>query len=265
MLLIGLFYLDRLINEWAVKYNVAVLVDIHAAKGSQNGNDHSAPTNPGNIYWDSYQENIDNTVEVARFLAARYRNAPAFLGVELLNEPTNVNADKLKQYYITAYDAIRSTGNDCILVTSPILWEQNPGTGNNWENFMREPQYTNVWMDWHKYLIWGYEGQTADWIMNQGVNGVASDINSWTGNPLMMGEWCMAAPDSAVFTDTTLTQYANNYINAINAMKGGWTMWTWKQGSYPRPNGGGGWSMRDLLRDCIINPKLWDPTNNKCP
>ena len=59
------------------------LIDIHATKGSQHGNDHSAPTSPGNIYWDGYQENIDNTVEVARFLAARYRTTPASLGVNV--------------------------------------------------------------------------------------------------------------------------------------------------------------------------------------
>ena len=149
-------YLDRLINQWAVKYNVAVLVDIHSAKGSQNGNDHSAPPNPGNVYWDKYQENIDNTVEVARFLADRYRNSVAFLGIELLNEPSNaLNADKLKQYYISAYNVIRNTGNGCVLVTSPILQEQNVGTASNWENFMPPPTYQNVWHDWHKYLIRG--------------------------------------------------------------------------------------------------------------
>jgi glucan 1,3-beta-glucosidase len=77
---------------------------------------------------------------------------------------------KLKDYYLRAYDAIRTTtGNDCILVTSPILWEQNPGTNSHWENFMPSPAYTNMWHDWHKYLIWGYKGQTADWIMNRGV------------------------------------------------------------------------------------------------
>lgn len=147
--------MDRLINHWAVRYNVAVLVGIHAAKGSQNGNDHSAPTNPHNIYWDKYQENIDNTIEVARFLAARYQNSPAFLGIELINEPTSVNADKLKQYYISAYNAIRSTGNTCVIVISPLLNEQNAGTADNWEGFMPPPTYQNVWVDWHKYLIWG--------------------------------------------------------------------------------------------------------------
>ena len=257
-----MYYLDRLINQWAVQYNVAVIVGIHAAKGSQNGNDHSAPTNPGNIYWDKYQENIANTIEVARFLADRYRYAPAFLGLELINEPTNVDTTKLKQYYTTAYNVIRATGNDCILVVSPLLSEQNEGSAGNWENF---PLLSHVWLDWHKYLIWGFDGQTASWLMNQGVAEIASEISKWTGNPLLIGEWSLASPGSAVFTDTTLKQYANNMINTLNVVKGGWTFWTWKQGNGgPRGNGQGGWCFRDLLRDCIVNPKWWDSKSTKC-
>ena len=57
----GLYYLDRLVQQWAVKYNVAVLIDIHAAKGSQNGNDNSAPSVPGQVYWSQYQENVNST------------------------------------------------------------------------------------------------------------------------------------------------------------------------------------------------------------
>ena len=86
-------------QQWAVKYNVAVLICIHAAKGSQNGNDNSAPPVSGQVYWSQYQENIDNTVEVARFLAARYKNVPSFFGVELLNEPTSVDVNILKQLH----------------------------------------------------------------------------------------------------------------------------------------------------------------------
>jgi len=253
-----LAYLDRLINTWAIKYNVAVLVGIHSAKGSQNGDDHSAPPVPGTIYWDKYQENIDNTVEVARFLANRYKNVPSFLGVELLNEP-KCDTGKLKQFYTTAYNAIRATGNNCLLITSPLLWEQNQGTANNWENFLRAP---NVWHDFHKYLIWGFDGKSADWLMNQGVQTVAGDITAWTGNPLIIGEWSLAAPGSATFTDATLKQYATNMITKGLGAASGWTFWTWKQGYGSRGNG---WCMRDLFRDCFINPKLWDPTSTKCP
>ena len=81
-----------------------------------------------------------------------------------------------------------------------------------------------------------------------------------------MGEWCVAAPESATFTDVTLKQYAKNLITTMEAMGGGWTMWTWKQeGGNPRPDGQGGWSMKDLINDCIMDPKWWDTTSTLCP
>lgn len=52
------------------KYGMKVIVDLHALKASQNGNEHSGAR-------DGYQEwgdsNIDETVAVIEFLAARLR------------------------------------------------------------------------------------------------------------------------------------------------------------------------------------------------
>ena len=98
------------------------LIDIHAAKGSQNGKGHSSPPDSEKLYWSQYPENIDNTIEVARFFASRYRYTPSFLGVELLNEPTSVDGAKLKDYYIRAYDAIRKTIRETIASWSPLLF-----------------------------------------------------------------------------------------------------------------------------------------------
>ena len=67
-------------------------------KESKNGNDNSAPTVPGQEYFTStrsqYQENVNNTIKVARFVAQCYKNIPYFLGVELLNEPTLVDFNR---------------------------------------------------------------------------------------------------------------------------------------------------------------------------
>ena len=253
--------MDQLIRVWALNHNVSVLVDIHAAKGSQNGNDHSAPPVPGTIYWDKYQENIDNTIDVATFLADRYRNDPAFLGIELLNEPTDVDRQKLKDYYTTAIDRIRRTGNDCYITNSPILYEQNAGTAGNWEQFTPVPPNTKMWHDWHKYLIWGYEGQTGEWVITEGVAGIANDIARWTGNDLMMGEWCLATlsyPPYTKINDAQLVRFADSMFDTLAAMKGGWTFWTWKQGdASPRGDGEGGWSLRTLLRAGIVKPEMW--------
>ena len=101
--------------------------------------------------------------------------------------------------------------------------------------------------------------------MNQGVQLIANDISKWNGNWLLMGEWSLASPGSATFTDATLKQYFVNMFNTMNTMHSGWTYWTWKQGSGgPRGNGEGAWCLRDLLRDCVVNPKLWDSTSTKC-
>lgn len=62
----ALKYLDTLIFNWARKYNIAVLIDLHAVKGSQNGNDHSAPEDPGKSYWSQYPENVQNAIGGSR-------------------------------------------------------------------------------------------------------------------------------------------------------------------------------------------------------
>lgn len=80
-------YLDRAIQEWAPKYNILVLISLHAAKGSQNGNDHSSPADPGKSHWSAYPENVRNTLDAVEWLARRYHNSDAFLGIGLLNEP----------------------------------------------------------------------------------------------------------------------------------------------------------------------------------
>ena len=85
-------YLDRAIREWAPKYNLLVIISLHAAKGSQNGNDHSSPADPGKSHWSAYPENVRNTLDVVEWLAQRYDgNDMAFLGIGLLNEPASKN------------------------------------------------------------------------------------------------------------------------------------------------------------------------------
>jgi len=248
----GLVYLDRLINQWANKYNVAVLVDIHGAKGSQNGAGNSQPTVNGQVYWDSYQENIDNTIEVARFIAARYRNSPAFLGIDHLNEPINVNPLKLKSYYEKVHQVVRATGNTCILSASSLLYDQQPYASNHWELLTPPPTYTNVWHSWHLYLIWGYEAYDQQWLINNGTAGINSAITNWNnakGNPMFVGEWSLAS--HRYFNNSMLTVYGGKMFQALKAAKSGWTYWNWKV------TGGGGWSMKWLFDQGIINKTMW--------
>ena len=52
------------------KYKLGVIVDLHAAPGSQNPFEHSA-TRDGSQEWGTTDANIAQTVQVIDFLAAR--------------------------------------------------------------------------------------------------------------------------------------------------------------------------------------------------
>lgn len=243
----GLKYLDNVI-QWGNNHNVAVLVGIHAAKGSQNGNDNSAPTDGGKTYWGSYSENIANTVDVAGFLAGRYKDQPSFLGIGMLNEPSgSTTNDNLIDYYGQAYSVIRSK-SDCLVTHSPLLWEQGPG-GNVWPGFFPPPNYSNCLHEWHKYLIWGYEGWSEDRLMNEGIDGISSQISQWQGNWLFIGEFSVATGGSAPFTDTQkFRNFVNKYFSAVKQAHLGFTYWTWKV-SGDEKGGRSSWSLRNLIRN----------------
>ena len=51
----GLQYVDKAM-EWGAAHGIGVLIDMHAAPGSQNGFDHSAPAQKNKALWDSEQQ-----------------------------------------------------------------------------------------------------------------------------------------------------------------------------------------------------------------
>lgn len=195
----ALDYLDRLIRIWAKRHNVAVLISIHAAKGSQNGHDHSAPSEGGQSRWADDARNVQNTIDLAAFLADRYRLDEAFLGIGLLNEPEGTtDAETLTDFYYKAYARIRNTGNFCILTHAPLMSQQDP---QHFADLTPNPKYVNVWHEWHKYLIWGFEDKTEETIFSEAIPFIENQMKTWTGNPLFIGEWSLATTDRAPFAD----------------------------------------------------------------
>ena len=87
----GLQYVDKAM-QWGAAHGIGVLLDMHAAPGSQNGFDHSAPAQKNKERWDSQQQPSPSypaqTLAVIEALAERYGSASALLGFMPLNEPT---------------------------------------------------------------------------------------------------------------------------------------------------------------------------------
>lgn len=98
----GISYLDWAMNM-AETYRLKVLIDLHAAKGSQNGHDHSGRI--GRVDWFRYKGYRQHTIEVLMRLARRYHDAPALWGIELLNEPRLglIRFFLLRRFYARVY------------------------------------------------------------------------------------------------------------------------------------------------------------------
>ncbi|OGL22210.1 hypothetical protein A2707_02640 [Candidatus Saccharibacteria bacterium RIFCSPHIGHO2_01_FULL_45_15] len=88
--------------KMAKKYDLKVLVDLHAAKGSQNGAEHSGRV--GAIRWSECQ---NDTIDLLCQIAKRYGKEQALWGIELLNEPdAKIGQAMLIAFYNRAYAAL---------------------------------------------------------------------------------------------------------------------------------------------------------------
>ncbi|OQR80688.1 hypothetical protein ACHHYP_17306 [Achlya hypogyna] len=236
----GLQYLDALVNVWAKLFNVAVFISVHGAPGSQNGNDHSGVVD--GIHWTDSTTNVQATTDLVLFLVRRYQGASAFLGVGLLNEPGEaVNEGVLFQYYKTTYAAVRKF-SDCVLSVMPRTYHQFAGTGSEMGDFGRG--MTNVWVEWHPYLIWGFESYSEAKLLGAGIDAIAANIKKWSGHPLFFGEWSFVTPGKTFTNAAAYAVFQHKLLSTVNAAQG-WTYWTWKADG---DGYGNRWSLRDLLR-----------------
>jgi len=77
----------RTVNH-AASAGIGVLIDLHGAPGSQNGQPHSGISDgvTGLFSSDSYKK---KTVDVLKFLVKTFSNVTNVAGIQLLNEPNN--------------------------------------------------------------------------------------------------------------------------------------------------------------------------------
>ena len=97
---------------------MTVLIDLHGAPGSQNGQDHSGKS--GEILWPS-SSNIALTVNVLETMSSLWSSIPNVWGFELLNEPHySISHDVLTNFYRDAYSAIRKYSDDTHVVINSL-------------------------------------------------------------------------------------------------------------------------------------------------
>jgi len=136
---------------WARTHGLQVMLDLHGAPGSQNGNDHSGQSGPINFYYND--DNLRRSTEVLR-RAAEWANAAEWRDtvtiIQLLNEPViwddyNYRLNRLKEFYRMAYDAIRGVNSEIVVAIHDAFID-----GNNWYYLRDDPHYYWVMLDTHQ-------------------------------------------------------------------------------------------------------------------
>ncbi len=221
--------------DWADEYGLRILLDLHGAPGSQNGQDHSGRA--GSTTW-TRRSSIQRTLEVIEQLCQRYRRHPALWGIELLNEPGwKIPHRTLRSFYDKGYDIVRRQCGDQVAVVFSDAFK--PLT---WNKFMADEKYQNILLDTHLYqcfspfdkalTVQGHLDKTRhDW----------GSLGEKISRPIIVGEWSLGLDKQAFYGMDERVQHAATKAFAdaqLEAFKQtrGWFFWSYKTETMP------GWS-----------------------
>jgi endoglucanase len=197
----GWAILDNLVS-WAQKHHVYLILDMHAAPGGQAfGFIYDDPAWP--LIWGSSQAQSD-MVAMWQAIAARYHDASAIAGYDLLNEPWTSGA-QLSSLYARTIAGIRAVDQRHMI----ILEGAHDARDFSWAT---KPLDSNMVYSAHMYL---WSQTNAQQQLNAYAQmAQAQQVPLWIGE---FGENTSAADASQVaMFDAQPTVV-------------GWSFWTWKQ------------------------------------
>ncbi|ODN03381.1 Glucan 1,3-beta-glucosidase [Orchesella cincta] len=229
-------------------HGLQVMMDLHGAPGSQNGNDHSGQSGSIGFYYND--ENLQRSVNVVRQIA-RWANASEWRNtvsiIQTLNEPIlwddyDYRLGRLKDYYGMAYHAVREVNDLAVVAVHDAFIDLT-----NWYYFRDDPQYWWVMLDTHLYQVFGdeYQGLTCEQhaALACRYRDRLGDANSklWT----VVGEWSLATPHSCNNQGDIARQQIGVYENSGS----GYFFWSHNNGQNWAE-----WSMKHSLDNGWIRP-----------
>lgn len=115
----GIAYLDKVL-VWARKYKMYVILDLHAAAGSQNHDWHSDSDGRAQLWISkTYQK---RTYALWEFIADRYKDETWLVGYDLLNESVVDDVAIFNNFYKNVIKSIRKFDRNHILFIEGNKW-----------------------------------------------------------------------------------------------------------------------------------------------
>lgn len=205
--------LDKAFN-WAEKYGLNILIDLHTAPEGQNGFDNGGIS--GVCKWAQSPREVEFVLTVLERLAKRYGTRSGLWGIEVLNEPATeaiwelMNVQKryppkdeamgagscgisisfIKQFYRDAYKRIRAFMPEEKHVVFHDAFDLS-----GWKEFFENENFQNIVLDTHQYLMMAEMmgcGQNLNEYLDYIETHFAKEIEKVQSYvPVICGEWCL--------------------------------------------------------------------------
>ncbi|KIJ59197.1 glycoside hydrolase family 5 protein [Hydnomerulius pinastri MD-312] len=216
----------RAINT-AAQSGIGVLVDLHGAVGSQNGQSHSGISD-GQTRMFNNPVYMNKTLGVLTFLAQELQNATNVVGIQILNEPENV--PELADFYSQAIEIIRqktsSGSNFPLYIHDAFDLERFSDFIANRTDFIVE--------DHHSYFVFTPQDDSEPAAQHTGdVEGpIAAELSEAAlknrGN-LVIDEWSCALTDKSLSTQRNpkeaRKEFCTGQMNVYANTSAGWGFW----------------------------------------
>lgn len=223
-------YLERVIN-WAKKYNIEVILDLHATYGSQNCDWHSDSLGRA-LLWEE-EKYRNKTINLWEKIADRFKNNTTVLGYDLLNEPVidKNRIDVLKSFYKCLVKSIKSIDKKHIIFLEGNFWATDV-------NFIEEIIEENVHVSVHYYMPLDYTFNFVPFFTYPGkINNILWDkdriykslYNYYLfASKNKVGIWIGEFGINYRGNKWGEMQYLKNLLEVFREFNFGWTYWTYK-------------------------------------
>lgn len=221
-------YVARAIN-WAAKYDIGVIVDLHGAYGSQNGQAHSG-FDDGKIEF-FQQKNLDLTTNLLVWLAKEISDVTNVVGIQLVNEP--VNRDAYWPWLTKTMDAMRKASPYAANVP---LYFHDAFVLSKGAKFASE-RTDFVVSDHHAYYVYTPSDQSTSAQghisqLNGRINDQFESASATARRNLIVGEWSCALSESSLKNSKNRERDQKNFCQAQQdiwqSATAGFTFWSWK-------------------------------------
>ncbi|KAI9307082.1 glycoside hydrolase superfamily [Cunninghamella echinulata] len=190
--------------QWARKYGLRVMVELHTAPGSQNGFNHSGRLGKiGFLNGTQGNDNAEHTLDIIKELVDYFSQpewAPVTPLFGVLNEPAIYRLDtkRVQQWYAKSYDTLRNHPANASNPTPWLTYHEGFLGLSSWDDFFNPATYKRVILETHMYLIFdqGLVSKPKDEQANFPCTGWLNDLTQSSKRiATMVGEFSIATND----------------------------------------------------------------------